>query len=161
MPVTPPQHVAYVAFGSNMGRRERNITAGLQALEATRGITITAVSSLYETEPVGGPAGQSAYINAVAALQTTLTPRRLLTVLHSIERSLGRDRQNEVRWGPRTLDLDLLLHGDAIVSEPDLIVPHPLMHERRFVLAPLAEIAPDAAHPVLGASARELLSRLG
>ena len=152
--------VAYVGLGSNLGRRERNITAGLQALEMTRGIRVVKVSSLYETEPVGGPPGQPAYINAVAQIRTSLTARRLLAVMQSVEKSLGRDRREESRWGPRTLDLDLLLYGGEIISEPDLIVPHPLMHERRFVMEPLAEIAPGTIHPTLQATAAEVLRML-
>src|SRR5207244_4330029 len=91
-------HMAYVALGSNLGRRDRNVTAALNALQRTRGIDVDAVSSLYETEPVGGPAGQSAFINAVARLKTSLTPQRLLAVFLSIEKSLGRSRGDEVQW---------------------------------------------------------------
>lgn len=153
-------HTAYVAFGSNLGRRERNVTAALTALEATRGVEVEAVSALYETQAVGGPPDQPPYINGVARLRTTLAPKRLLSVFLQIETSLGRARSKEVRWGPRTIDLDLLLYDDEIIADADLVVPHPLMHERRFVMAPLAEIAPDVMHPVLERTARDILSEL-
>lgn len=151
---------AYVALGANLGRRERNITAALNALQSTRGIDVRKVSSLYETEPQGGPSGQPKYLNAVARIGTTLTAERLLGVLLAIEKSLGRTRADEARWAARTIDLDLLLYGERIISDRDLIVPHPLMHERRFVMKPLAEIAPDVVHPVLERTARDILAEL-
>lgn len=149
---------AYIGLGSNMGRREKNISAALNALESTREIEVVKASSLYETEPVGGPEDQPRFLNAAAHLRTTLTPERFLTVCQQIESSLGRKR--DIPWGPRTIDLDVLFFADEIRSSPELMIPHPLLHERRFVLEPLAEIAPDLAHPTMDQTVRELLESL-
>ena len=131
---------AYLARGSNLGERAQHLQAAVDALTATTGVVVVAVSSVYETDPVGGP-DQGRFLNAVVALDTALTPRELLAVAHRLEAAARRVR-NE-RWGPRTLDVDVLLVGDAVVSEPDLVVPHPRMWERGFVLAPLHDLAPD------------------
>lgn len=139
---------AYVAMGSNLGDRAEYLQRALQALRAQPHITIVRLSTFYETAPVGGPAGQNCYLNAVVALDTALPPRTLLQVLQDIEQQLGRVRQQ--RWGPRTIDLDLLLYGDEIIRETDLQVPHPYLHLRSFVLEPLAEIAAAVIHPTLG-----------
>ncbi len=152
------KHVAYVGLGSNMGNREKNIAAALNSLESTRGINVTKASGLYETEPVGGPPGQDLFINAVVRVETTLTSRRLLEVCLNIEDSLGRKRS--VRWGPRTIDLDLLSFDDEIRASAKLMLPHPQMHTRRFVMEPLAEIAPDFVHPTLEQTAAEILDAL-
>jgi 2-amino-4-hydroxy-6-hydroxymethyldihydropteridine diphosphokinase len=152
------KHNAYVGLGSNLGRREKSIAAALNALQATRDIEVHRVSRLYETAPIGGPEGQPPYLNAVAHLKTTLSPERLLALCLKIEESLGRKR--EVRWGPRTIDLDLLCYDQEIMASPALTLPHPLMHERPFVMEPLAEIAPDLMHPVLEQTAREILESL-
>lgn len=141
-----------------MGRRKKNIAAALNSLETTRGITITATSGLYETAPVGGPESQRPFINAVARVETSLSPRRLLDVCLNIEDSLGRKRS--IRWGPRTIDLDLLAFDQEIQSASDLTLPHPMMHERRFVMEPFVEIAPDFVHPVLEQTAAEILTSL-
>ena len=150
-------HTAYVALGSNLGPRRQNLRRAVRLLEEHQGVRVVRVSSMLETEPVGGPP-QGPYLNAAAELRTELAPRPLLEVLLSIEDELG--RQRTVRWGPRTLDLDLLLYENRTIEEPGLRVPHPRMHERRFVLQPLCEIAPEAVHPVLQKTARELLAGL-
>ena len=152
------KHNAYIALGSNVGRREKNIEAALNALQTTRGVEVVAVSGLFETEPVGGPAEQPKFINAAAHLRTTLGPKRLLMICNRIEDLLGRKR--DIRWGPRTIDLDLLIYDREIRADPELTLPHPSMHERRFVLEPLAEIAPELVHPVLEQTVSEILERL-
>ncbi len=151
---------AYIALGSNLGDREQTIESARSALDHHPRITTTRCSALIETDPVG-PAGQGPYLNGVTEISTDLSPRELLNALLDIERSHGRIRsETDQRWGPRTLDLDLILYADRIIDEPGLTLPHPRMHERRFVLEPLAAIAPDAMHPVLNATARQLLARL-
>ena len=151
--------VVHLALGSNLGDRCDNLRRALDLLSRTAGVTLQAVSEFIETEPVG-PAGQGPYINAAAALETTLTPHQLLGELHNIEAALGRDRSREPRWGARTCDLDILLWGNLVLSSPDLTIPHPRLHERRFVLEPLFQIAPDAIHPLLRKSVRQLLDEL-
>jgi 2-amino-4-hydroxy-6-hydroxymethyldihydropteridine diphosphokinase len=152
--MTPPPAV-FVALGSNLGDREGNLARGVRGLRA-RGLRITARSSVYETAPVDGP-GQGPYLNAVVQAETALGPAEVLSSCLEVERGAGR-----VRSAPnaaRTLDLDLLLYGDAVMSTGGLTVPHPRMHERAFVLIPLAEVAPGARHPVLGLTAAELAAR--
>jgi 2-amino-4-hydroxy-6-hydroxymethyldihydropteridine diphosphokinase len=150
MPVT-----AYVALGSNLGEREDFLKRALEAMRRQPGLSVERVSSVHETEPLGGPAGQGKYLNAVAELRTDLKAKQLLDALLGIEKSLGRVR--EQRFGPRTIDLDLLLYGDSVIDTPDLVVPHPRMHERLFVLEPLCEIAPDMLHPLFARPFRALL----
>jgi 2-amino-4-hydroxy-6-hydroxymethyldihydropteridine diphosphokinase len=151
--------IAFIGLGSNVGDRAAHIAGAIAALGATAGIVVERVSEPIETDPVGPP-GQGPYLNAAARLRTTLDPPALLEVLLDIERGHGRDRTAEVRWGPRTLDLDLLLHGPLVLDEPGLTIPHPRMHERDFVLRPLADVGPDAVHPGRGRTVRELLADL-
>ncbi|MCX5519930.1 2-amino-4-hydroxy-6-hydroxymethyldihydropteridine diphosphokinase [Kaistia defluvii] len=143
---------AYLGLGSNLGDREALLRAAIMALDATPDVRVTSISSLYETPP-WGPVPQGPYLNACVALETTLSPRQLLTLCLAIERDHGRERA--IRWGPRTLDMDVLLYGDESIDEEGLIVPHPRMAERAFVLVPLAEIAPDLR--IGGRAIRELL----
>jgi 2-amino-4-hydroxy-6-hydroxymethyldihydropteridine diphosphokinase len=147
-----------IALGSNLGDRLENLRAGVAEIEGADGIDIVAVSPLYETAPVGGPDDQGPYLNAALLADTTLDAATLLALLHRIE--AGRERRRTVHWGPRTLDLDLLVHGDLVSDTPTLEVPHPRMHERRFVMVPVCDIAPDVVHPRLGRTMRDLLADL-
>lgn len=129
---------AFLGVGSNLGDRSAHLAAAVASLEA---VGLVAVSPVYETEPVGGPSGQRGYLNLVAELQTDLSGRALLGVCHRLESAAERTRHE--RWGPRTLDVDILWMEDVTLNEPDLQVPHPRMWERRFVLAPLSDLAPE------------------
>jgi 2-amino-4-hydroxy-6-hydroxymethyldihydropteridine diphosphokinase len=149
---------AYVGVGANLGDREETILAAIDLLAVQPGVDVVGVSALRETEP-WGPVEQPPYLNGAVALETDLDPRDLLDVLLDVERRFGRNRAMEVRWGPRTLDLDLLLHGDLVLDEPGLALPHPRLHERRFVLEPLADLGPALVVPGRGTVA-ELLASL-
>ncbi len=149
---------AYVALGSNLGDRERTLLDAVEALRAEEGIEVAGVSGLIETEPVG-LVDQPRFVNGVAALDTTLPARALLELLLEVERRFGRSREGVPAQGPRTLDLDLLLYGDAEIEEPGLQVPHPRLHERFFVLGPLAELAPGLEIPGRGV-VEALIARL-
>lgn len=148
---------AFVGLGSNLGDREGTLRRAVELLSAVPGVEVVAVSSLRETEP-WGLAEQPRFLNAAAAVETDLSPRELLDALLAVERELGRRREGP-RYGPRTIDLDLLVYGDEIVHERGLTVPHPLLHERRFALEPLAELAPDLVVPGRG-PVRSLLAAL-
>lgn len=157
--ILPMPTLAYIALGSNLGDRAGYLQAAIHRLQQEPGIRVVNVSSHWETSPVGGPAGQGAYLNAAAILETQLSPQALLKTLLQVEAE--QDRQRQERFGPRTLDLDILLFGDQIVKEPDLTIPHPRLHERQFMLGPLAEIAPQAVHPIFKRTIAQLLSESG
>lgn len=145
----------YLALGSNLGERMENLRAAVTRLAPP--VTVTRVSPVYETEP-WGVTEQPRFLNLVLEGETELEPLALLAVVKRVERELG--RVETIRYGPRLIDLDILLYDDLIFEHDELQIPHPRMHERRFVLVPLAEIAPQARHPRLKKSARELLAQL-
>ncbi len=147
-----------LGLGSNLDPREEHIRTALDLLQERGAVRVERVSTLRETEPVGGPP-QGSYLNGAALVETDLSPRDLLDLIKSVEARVGRSPVG-VRWGPREVDVDILLHGDLVVQEPGLIVPHPRLTGRRFVLEPAAEIAPEFIHPVLRRSVAELLRRL-
>jgi 2-amino-4-hydroxy-6-hydroxymethyldihydropteridine diphosphokinase len=148
---------AYVGLGANLGPKEVTLLRAVDLLAAEPGIEVLALSQLRETDPVG-EVDQPQFLNGAVALETTLEPRELLEALLRVERELGRVRDGE-RWGPRTIDLDLLLYGDSVVDEPDLRVPHPHLHERRFALEPLVDLEPELRIPGRGAVS-DVLARL-
>ncbi len=150
------QKTVYLSLGSNLGDRATNLQRGIERLAALG--TVSAVSSFYETEPVEYTA-QPWFLNCAVALETTLMPKQLLAKLNRIEQELGRKRV--IAKGPRVLDIDILLfHRSTVVDTPQLVIPHPKLHERRFVLEPLAEIAPELRHPVFHRTIRELRDAL-
>lgn len=157
-PGGPGPVTAYVALGANLGDRERALRAAVDALAAEPGVEVLAVSRLRETEPVG-VVDQPRFLNGAAALATTRSARELLGLLLAVERRFGRVREGAPEHGPRTLDLDLLVYGDERIDEPGLRVPHPRLHERRFVLEPLVEVAPGLVVPGRG-RVEELLARV-
>ncbi len=149
--------VAYIGLGANLGDPARQVREAVSRLGELPEVEVLKTSRLYRTPPVGPP-GQPWYINAVVQVKTRLTPEELMRRLLLIERQMGRERGE--RWGPRVIDLDLLLYDGEVLAGPELTVPHPEMHRRAFVLVPLAEIAPQAWHPVLSRTARELVAEL-
>jgi 2-amino-4-hydroxy-6-hydroxymethyldihydropteridine diphosphokinase len=144
---------AYVAVGSNLGDRWARLAQAARALRAAPGVAVARASRVWDTAPIGPP--QPRYLNAVLELETTRTPAALLAALQAIERAAGRVR--DVRWGPRTLDLDLLVAGSWVVRAPGITVPHPELAHRRFVLAPLAELHPELVVPGTGVAVAGLL----
>jgi 2-amino-4-hydroxy-6-hydroxymethyldihydropteridine diphosphokinase len=150
--------LALIGLGSNLGNREANLSGAIECLCDTPFLFLRRTSSFHETEPVGGPSGQGMFLNAAAELETTVDPIALLEILQRIESRFGRVRN--VRWGERTLDLDLILFGDRVIDTARLTVPHPRFRVRRFVLEPLAEIAPTAVDPVTQSTIAEILAEL-
>ncbi len=149
---------ACISFGSNLGDRHATLAGAYESLTRDPAIRPLRASRLYETAPVGGPDGQGRFLNTVLAVETDLDPHALLVRCMTVEREFRRERK--IRWDARTLDLDVLLYGDAIIATADLEVPHPRLHLRRFVLVPLADVAADMTHPVLGESIATLLAHL-
>lgn len=149
----------YVGLGSNLGEREAQIRSAIEQLGKMPRSRFVKASSVYDTDPVGDP-DQPRFLNAVACIETELTPGEVLWNLLLIEQRLGRVRSKTRKWGPRTIDLDLIFYGDQVVEEENLTVPHPEAHLRAFVLAPLAELAPDLVHPALGERVVTLLAQL-
>jgi 2-amino-4-hydroxy-6-hydroxymethyldihydropteridine diphosphokinase len=148
----------FIGIGSNEGDRLEQISRAVQALGTSPGIRLVQMATIVETEPMGGPS-QSPYLNTVVELETTRAPSELLTALKDIERRLGR-LPSVVRCSPRPIDLDVLLYDDQLIQQPNLIIPHPRMAERRFVLEPLAQLAPELIHPILKQPISQLLAHL-
>lgn len=147
-----------IALGSNLGDCERQLQSAIEHIRAAEDVRLVAQSSFHRTSPAGGPRQQQDYLNAAVTVDTNLSPQRLLAELQRIENNIGRTR--DVRWGPRVIDLDLLLYEDAVCQEAELELPHPRMAFRRFVLEPAAEIAPGMVHPIIGWSVARLLQHL-
>jgi len=151
----------FVGLGSNLGDRAGNIDRAIEALVAHDAIDLTARSAIREYPAEGGPPGQNVFLNCVVEIATILQPQELLDHLLDIERSMGRPPPTVRQpWQGRTIDLDLLLYGRDVIVGPDIVVPHPRLHRRRFALEPLCELAPDLVHPVLGKTMAELLQEV-
>jgi len=150
--------IAYIGLGSNLGRKKTNIRRAIKLLSKNKDIKVLKISSLYETEPVGY-VKQDWFVNAVLKAETNLSPRQLLSLLKGIEKRLKR-KKKFIRWGPRTIDLDILLYNNLRLKTKDLVIPHPEMHKRAFVLIPLMELEPNLFHPTKRKSILELLVNL-
>jgi 2-amino-4-hydroxy-6-hydroxymethyldihydropteridine diphosphokinase len=152
-----PIFETYIGLGSNLGDKRQNIEKAIELLNETPKVKVCRVSNFYETAPVGYEA-QPDFLNAAAKVETTLTPQEFLEVCQDIEGRLKRVKS--IRWGPRTIDIDILIYGDLILKTEDLTIPHPEMHKREFVLKPLSDIAPEAVHPVSGKTIEQLYNGL-
>ena len=148
----------FIGLGSNEGDRLESLSKAVRRLAQLPSTRVVQMAPIYETPPVGGPP-QPDFLNSVVELDTSLDPRELLRLLQDVERALGRG-PDRVRWGPRIIDLDLLLYGEVVLREPELIIPHPRMHERAFVLEPLAQLAPELLHPIFKRTVSDLLAEL-
>lgn len=157
---------AFLGLGANLGDRLATLQSALAQLDADPALTVEGVSSVYETEPWTGDRAELAdveqqpYLNLVAGVTTTLPPRHLLRLAQQVEAAHGRDRARELRWGPRTLDVDILLYEHDVIDEPDLVVPHPRLTERAFVLVPLAEVLPPGGRLPDGTTVTSHIARL-
>ncbi len=151
-------NLVYIGMGSNLGDPVQNLKTALSHLQDVHGLDLLRISSFYRSAPVGYE-DQDWFVNSVAEGETSRSPRDLLLVLQSIEKAMGRDKR--FRWGPRNIDLDILFFAETVLEEQDLILPHPRADQRRFVLEPLVELAPDRIHPKSGKTFRTLLSELG
>ncbi|MFH0725086.1 MAG: 2-amino-4-hydroxy-6-hydroxymethyldihydropteridine diphosphokinase [Pseudomonadota bacterium] len=151
-------HIAFISVGSNMGDRNANCRIGIAAVGASDGVVLTGISRFYETEPVDF-IDQDWFVNAAVRIETTLSPVDLLDTLKRIEKTAGR-KESALRFGPRVLDLDIILFDDRVMNTDRLVIPHPRMHERRFVLTPVCDIDPFVTHPVLNRSVQAILSDL-
>jgi 2-amino-4-hydroxy-6-hydroxymethyldihydropteridine diphosphokinase len=149
--------ICFIGVGSNLDNPAERCLEAVCRLSSVIGIKVLRWSSLYRTEPVGFTE-QDWFVNAVAEIRTALTPHELLKALHEVEDGMGRIRGP--KWGPRVIDLDILLYGQEVIQEEDLVIPHPLLHKRRFALGPLCELASYAIHPAFGVSIRGLMDRL-
>ncbi|MDR3211443.1 MAG: 2-amino-4-hydroxy-6-hydroxymethyldihydropteridine diphosphokinase [Planctomycetota bacterium] len=152
--------ILLLALGSNLGDRDSHLAKALELLSTLPGLELWRESRRRLTRPVGGPEGQGDYLNTVCSARSSLPPGELLRQTQAIERGLGRRREAEVRWGPRVIDIDILVYGELILNGAELTLPHPRLRERRFVLEPLAEIVPELPLPPDGVTATTLLERL-
>lgn len=152
------EKVAYLGLGTNMGDRLSNLVGAKDRLRSISGVRLRKTSSIYETEPIGMSAANS-FLNAACSVMTSLSPYQLVCSLKDLEWEMG--RQNKGKMKPRIIDVDLLMYGSRKIQEDDLTIPHPRMHQRRFVLIPLCEIAPEAVHPVLKKNVYDILLELG
>ncbi len=153
--------LAYLGLGSNLGDRAENLAAARRSLERMRNTKLLRNAPTYETPPVGGPAGQGSFLNTVSLVETELTPQEFLKEIHKAERAIGRIREKEAeRWGPRVIDIDILLWDGGRIEEENLTVPHPRLAERLFALLPLADLDKDLKHPGLNRTIGELLTTL-
>lgn len=158
--INHPNRIAWIGLGSNLGNPLMACCRAVERLRSHPGLRLVAKSPFYWTQPVGPVPGQPWFINGVVAVETCMGPQALLRLLFEIEFSLGRRRAGVIRWGPRRMDLDLLLHGDRVIRTADLTLPHSQLHKRRFVLQPFFDVAPDWVHPVYGKTIDTMLQEV-